>query len=257
MTDSSGFQRRFGGIARLYGEEALARFRNAHCCIAGVGGVGSWVVEALARSGIGKLTLIDMDHVAASNINRQLPALTDTIGKAKVRALAQRVAQINPDCVVHEVEEFVSADDPGRHLSQDMDFVFDCVDSFRVKAALIAWCKSHKLAVITVGGAGGKLNPLNVRLADLSRTDQDPLLAKTRKQLRQKHGFPRNLKRRFDVPAVFSRENIIQPQGGNGVCGSHLNCAGLGSVTHVTATFGYVAVSKVLSRLLEIHQNKQ
>ena len=247
----SGYQRRFGGIARLYGADALVRFQRAHCCIAGVGGVGSWVVEALARSGIGELTLIDMDHVAESNINRQLPALTETIGKAKVRALAERVAQINPDCVVHAVEDFVSADDAGKYISSDMDFVFDCIDSFRVKAALIAWCKRNKTPVITVGGAGGKTNPLNIRLADLSRTDQDPLLAKTRKELRQKYGFPRNLKRRFDVPAVFSQENIVQPQGAEAVCGNHLNCGGLGSVTHVTAVFAYVAVSKALSKLLD------
>jgi len=251
MMDSSDFQRRFGGIARLYGADALARFQRAHCCVAGVGGVGSWVVEALARSGIGELTLIDMDHVAESNINRQLPALTDTIGKAKVAALAERVAKINPASVVHTVEDFVSAEDAGKYISSGMDFVFDCIDSFRIKAALIACCKRNKISVITIGGAGGKIDPLNIRLADLSRTDQDPLLAKTRKELRQNYGFPRNLKRRFDVPAVFSRENIIQPQGVEAACENHLNCGGLGSVTHVTAVFGYVAVSKVLSRLSE------
>lgn len=258
MTDGSEHRRRFGGIARLYGDRALRRFSRSHCCVAGVGGVGSWVVEALARSGIGELTLIDMDHVAESNINRQLPAVTETIGKAKVLALAERVAQINANCVVHTFEDFISADEAGKYITGDMDFVFDCIDSFRIKAALIAWCKCNKIPVITVGGAGGKLDPLNIRLADLSRTDQDPLLAKTRKELRQKYHFPRNLKRRFDVPAVFSQENIIQPQStemrsspDERVSASHLNCAGLGSVTHVTATFGYVAVSKVLMRLAQ------
>lgn len=249
------YQRRFGGIARLYGEAGLAAFGRAHVCVVGVGGVGSWVVEALARSAVGELTLIDLDHVAESNTNRQLPALEGNYGKAKVRALEERILAINPDCRVHCVEEFVTVDNPGELLSPGMDCVMDCIDSFRIKAALIAHCRRNRIDCITVGGAGGQTDPGKIRIADLSRTEHDPLLAKTRKLLRTDYGFSRNLKRRFSVPAVYSAEQP-RPLGREAGCElgtasptTGLNCAGFGAAMHVTASFGLFAVGHVLDRL--------
>jgi tRNA A37 threonylcarbamoyladenosine dehydratase len=248
-------ERRVGGISRLYGEAALGRFLQSHVCVVGVGGVGSWVVEALARSAVGRLTLIDLDHVAESNTNRQLPALEGSYGKAKVQALAERVRAINPVCQVDCVEDFVTADNLAELISPQMDWVMDCIDSFRVKAALLAHCRRNKIRCITVGGAGGQTDPTLIRVADLSRTEHDPLLAKTRKELRSRFNFSRNPKRRFDVPAVYSTEQPRQPARG-AVCDldeapgvSGLNCAGFGAAMHVTASFGLVAVGVVLQRL--------
>ncbi|MDJ0807681.1 MAG: tRNA cyclic N6-threonylcarbamoyladenosine(37) synthase TcdA [Gammaproteobacteria bacterium] len=250
------FQRRFGGIARLYGDPALEKFAKAHIGIVGIGGVGSWAVEALTRSGIGALTLYDLDHIAESNVNRQLPALDGEFGRAKVKAMAARMRLINPTCRIDAVEAFIEADTLSWITERGFDFVIDCIDSFRIKAAMIAHCRRHKIAIITVGGAGGQQDPTRVRLADLSRTEQDPLLSKTRKLLRGDYGFTRNPKRRFDIPAVYSTEQQVYPTLSGAVCldkptaveGS-LNCGGYGSAMTVTATFGMVAVAHVLGRL--------
>ncbi|MGD2118922.1 MAG: tRNA cyclic N6-threonylcarbamoyladenosine(37) synthase TcdA [Chromatiales bacterium] len=248
--------RRFGGIARLYGNSALQRFSQASVCVIGVGGVGSWAVEALARSGIGRLQLIDMDHVAESNINRQLPALESTLGQSKIGALAERIAQINPDCRVELIDDFISADNLDDYLAPAPDFVLDCIDSFRTKAALISYCKRHKIALVTTGGAGGQIDPGRIRLTDLARSQQDPLLAKTRSQLRQQYGFSRNLKKTFGVPCVWSDEPISAPAATDDSCdlqsavaNSSLNCGGLGSSMAVTASFGLFAASHVLNKL--------
>lgn len=239
--------RRFGGIIRLYGEAAFTRFSHAHIAVIGVGGVGSWAVEALARSGIGTLTLIDLDNVAESNINRQLAALSSTIGKAKVDVLAERCLDINPTITIHCIEDFVERENLAELITPHFDYVLDCIDSFRIKAALAAHCKRHKIKLITVGGAGGQIDPTKIRLSDLSKTLQDPLLARMRKELRQHYHFPQNPKRRFDVPAVWSEEAIKIPQNGP-AC--DLSCAGgIGSITTVTASFAFVAVSHVLSKL--------
>ncbi len=249
-------ERRFGGIARLYGEASLGLFSRASVCVVGVGGVGSWAAEALARSGIGNITLIDLDHVAESNMNRQIQALEQTLGQAKVVALAERIGEINPACRVEPVEAFIDDTNlsdllPGRH-----DYVLDCIDAYRTKGALIAHCRRGRQRLVTVGGAGGQVDPLQIRLADLSRAVHDPLLAKTRKLLRREYGFPRNPKRRFDVPCVFSMEQQRYPSGDGSVCRQKpdvslqgLNCGGYGAVMTVTATFGLVAVSHVLQRL--------
>jgi len=251
------YTRRFGGVARLYGELALGKFRNAHLCVVGIGGVGSWVAEALARTGVGTITLIDLDNVAESNVNRQIHALSDTLGKAKVDAMAERISGINPECKIYRIEDFVELDDIGRFLHVDYDFVFDCIDTYKTKAGLIAHCKRNKIKLITIGGAGGQIDPLLIRLADLSRTQHDPLLAKTRKLLRKEYNFSRNLKRRFDVPCVYSDEQQVYPNGAGEVChtrpedvgGAGLHCGGFGSATTVTCTFGMVAVSHVLKQL--------
>ncbi len=239
--------RRFGGIIRIYGEAAFARFTQAHICVIGVGGVGSWAVEALARSGIGQLTLIDLDNVAESNINRQLPALSSTIGCAKVTVLQERCLEINPACQVQLIEDFVEKETVAELITPQFDYVLDCIDNFRIKAALAAHCRRHKIRLITLGGAGGQQDPTKIRLSDLSRTLQDPLLARVRKELRQHYGFSQNPKRRFDIPAVWSEEAMKLPANGP-AC--DLSCAGgIGSVMTVTASFALVAVSHVLNKL--------
>lgn len=251
------YERRFGGIARLYGDAALARFQQARVCVVGVGGVGSWVVEALARSAVGHITMIDLDNIAESNVNRQLHALTDTLGKAKVTALYERIMQINPLCKVTEVEEFVTVDNVAQMIGNNQfDYVIDAIDDVRAKVAMIAYCREHKIPMITIGSAGGQIDPTQIQVRDLSKTEQEPLLAKVRKLLRQDHGFPRGTKNNFHIDAVFSTEPLRYPEADNcevtsdqGVTG--LNCAGFGSATVVTASFGLVAAAHALKKLAE------
>lgn len=230
-------------------------------CVIGVGGVGSWVAEALARSAIGRITLIDLDNVAESNINRQIHALTDTLGKAKVTALAERIAQINPFCRVTEIEDFVTADNLDQMIgSRHFDYVVDAIDNVRAKTALIAYCRERNIKLITIGAAGGQTDPTRIEVRDLCRTEQEPLLAKVRKRLRAEYGFPRGTKNKFGIDAVFSTEPLRMPDTeaacaldaeGNqsGVTG--LNCAGFGSSMAVTASFGLVAAAKVLRKLAD------
>ena len=249
------FERRFGGIARLYGAPALARFRASHVCVVGVGGVGSWVAEALARSAIGHITMIDLDNVAESNVNRQIHALTETIGQAKVTALAERIAQINPFCRVTQIEDFITPDNLDEMVGlRRYDYVIDAIDDARAKTALIAYCRANAVPLITIGGAGGQVDPTKIEVRDLCRTEQEPLLAKVRKRLRNEHGFPRGTKNKFGIDAVFSTEPLRQPDSGEacevdapGVTG--LNCAGFGSAMVVTASFGLVAAAQVLQKL--------
>jgi len=250
----ANFERRFGGVARVYGAPALARFQQAHVCVVGVGGVGSWAVEALARSAIGSITLIDLDHVAESNINRQIQALTPTLGMAKISALQQRILQINPACRVTEIEEFLGAANLAELIGANrFDYVIDAIDDTRAKTALIAHCRAHGVRVVTIGGAGGQIDPGRIEVRDLARTEQEPLLAKVRKLLRTQHGFPRSVKEKFGIDAVFSMEPLRLPDAaqeqGTGVTG--LNCAGFGSSVVVTASFGLRAAGLVLARLAE------
>ena len=259
--DSIDFERRFGGVARLYGATALERFKNAHVCVVGVGGVGSWVVEALARSAIGRLTLIDLDNVAESNINRQIQATSETLGKAKVSALAERIAQINPYCKVREVEDFVTPENLDEMIgAHQFDYVIDAIDSVKAKTALIAYCRQHAIPLITIGAAGGQTDPCKIEIRDLSRTEQEPLLALVRKRLRQNYGFPRGSKSKFGIDAVFSMEALTMPEtaevcevdaaAATGVAGvTGLNCAGFGSSIVVTASFGLAAAAQVLRHL--------
>jgi tRNA A37 threonylcarbamoyladenosine dehydratase len=254
------FARRFGGIERLYGGPALARFRRAHVCVVGVGGVGSWAVEALARSAIGHLTLIDLDNVAESNINRQIQALTDTIGQAKITALAERIAQINPYCEVTQIEDFITPDNLEQMIGTlDVDYIIDAIDSVKAKTALIAFCRARKIALITIGGAGGQVDPTRIDVRDLSKTEQEPLLAKVRKRLRSHYGFPRGIKNKFNVDAVFSMEPLRFPlddascslDGDERSSVTGLNCAGFGSSMVVTASFGMVAAAHLLRKLAD------
>ncbi len=253
-------QRRFAGVDRVYGERAKNNFCKAHVCVIGLGGVGSWAVEALARSAIGQLTLIDLDNVAISNINRQIHALDETIGMPKIHAMHERVNAINPDCKVNPVEDFLTLENVGNLAKPDFDFIVDCIDNFRVKAALAAHCKGNKIKLILTGGAGGQINPQHIKIADLSRTEHDPLLAKVRKLLRQDYGFSRNLKRRFAIPCVYSNEQLRYPTEHGEITfdksisesTTGLNCAqGFGSAVTVTASFGLFTASYVLQKLAQ------
>ncbi|MGO4379140.1 tRNA cyclic N6-threonylcarbamoyladenosine(37) synthase TcdA [Pseudoduganella sp. RAF53_2] len=257
------FERRFGGIARLYGDKALARFRAAHICVIGVGGVGSWIVEALARSAVGRLTLIDLDNVAESNINRQIQALTSTVGMAKITALAERIAQINPYCVVEQIEDFVTPDNLDEMIgSHDYDYVIDAMDSAKAKTALVHYCRTKSIPLIVIGSAGGQTDPTRIEVRDLSKTEQEPLLKKVRRRLRSQYNYPPNSKNKLNVDAVFSMEPLKFPETGE-VCSvdgddripttsiTGINCAGFGSAMVVTATFGMVAAGHLLRKLAE------
>jgi tRNA A37 threonylcarbamoyladenosine dehydratase len=255
--------RRFGGIARLYGPQALEAFERAHVAVIGIGGVGSWAAEALARSAIGRLTLIDLDNVAESNTNRQVHALDGNYGKAKVGAMAERIALIDPACRVEQVEDFVEPANFDTVLGGGFDFVIDAIDSVRTKTALIAWCVARGQRLITVGGAGGQFDPTRIRIDDLALTIQDPLLSKVRGQLRKLHGFPRGPKAKFKVSAVYSDEPLLYPDApaysiepGEPAAPDYggpvgLNCAGFGSSVCVTASFGFAAVAHVLRVLMK------
>ena len=258
VTPSSTMDRRFGGLDRLYGVTGAASIRAAHVVVVGVGGVGSWTVEALARSGVGRLTLIDLDNVAESNINRQIHALDDTVGMAKVEAMRQRIAHINSDCVVTCIEDFVEPGNwPGILNSVDVDAVIDACDQVKAKTAMAAWAIKHKVLFITVGAAGGKRLAHKVDIDDLSNTSHDPLLAKLRYNLRREHGAAREGKK-IGVACVFSREAVAPPDASCDVQGDgSLNCSGYGSVVSVTATFGQCAASwvfdQISSRVLPKH----
>lgn len=246
----SDTDRRFGGLDRLYGVGGAARIRASHVVVVGVGGVGSWTVEALARSGVGRLTLIDLDHIAESNINRQIHALDDTVGMAKVQAMRQRIAHINPDCVVNCIEDFVEpANWPHILNGVNMDAVIDACDQIKAKTAMAAWALKQRALFITVGAAGGKRQAHQVDIEDLSNTTHDPLLAKLRYNLRREHGAARDGKK-MKLACVFSREAVAPPDPSCDVQGDGtLNCSGYGSVVSVTATFGQCAAGWVLDQI--------
>jgi tRNA A37 threonylcarbamoyladenosine dehydratase len=246
-------ERRFGGLARLYGVAGAERIRAAHVVVVGVGGVGSWTAEALARSGVGALTLIDFDNIAESNVNRQIHALTDTLGQAKVEALRERIAQINPECAVTCIEEFVDAENWLRLMPQNADAVIDACDQIKAKALMAAWAREqagpHKALFITVGAAGGKRQAHLVNVEDLSKVTHDPLLAQLRYRLRKHHDAPRDGKK-MNVACVYSKEAVQGPDASCDVEGDgSLNCSGYGSVVSVTATFGLVAAGWVLNEI--------
>jgi len=248
--DAPDLQRRFAGLARLYGAAGAGRIRAAHVAVVGIGGVGSWAAEALARSGVAALTLIDLDHVAESNINRQVHALTATLGQAKVDAMAERIAQIHPGCAVRRVDDFAQPDNWPQLLEIPVHAVIDACDQVRAKTALAAWALRTGARFITVGAAGGKQQAERVEVDDLVRVTHDPLLAKLRYALRRHHGAPRD-ERPMGVTCVFSRESVAPPDASCavGTGDGTLNCHGYGSSVAVTASFGLCAAGWVL-RLL-------
>lgn len=245
-------ERRFGGLVRLYGVAAAQRIRAAHVAVVGVGGVGSWAVEALARSGVGRLTLIDLDHVAESNINRQIHALEATLGQAKVLAMRDRIAQINPDCQVQGIEAFVEPGNWPALLPPGVDAVIDACDQVRAKTAMAAWALKRKIVFISAGAGGGKRLAHAVDIEDLGRVTHDPLLAQLRYRLRKEHGAARE-GRKMGVTCVFSREAVSGPDASCAVEGDgSLNCSGYGSQVAVTATFGQCAAGWVLNEIVKL-----
>jgi tRNA threonylcarbamoyladenosine dehydratase len=255
----SDFETRFGGIARLYGQSGLERLRAAHVCVVGIGGVGTWSAEALARSGIGALTLVDLDEVCASNINRQLHALTDTVGRAKVEVMTERIRAINPDCRVIAEQKFFNEQSAAELLAPKFDFVLDAIDSVTNKVLLLANCRPKNLAVVACGGAGGRRDGTLVRTADLAKVSHDRLLAEVRKKLRKVFQFPADGST-MGVECVFSAEASVFAQPDGSVCenraptedGTRLNCnGGLGSATFVTGAFGFAAAGIIVRRIAE------
>jgi tRNA A37 threonylcarbamoyladenosine dehydratase len=251
------YAQRFGGIGRLYGAAGLERLRNAHVAIVGVGGVGSWTVEALARSGVGAMTLIDLDDVCITNVNRQLPAHDGNIGRPKVDALADRVKLINPGCRVAHTSQFFTASTAEELLAPDFDFVVDAIDKLSNKCLLIAKSRERGFQVITIGGAGGKRDGTQVRVRDLAHTEQDELLRQVRRKLRRDYGFPRGERVDFGIPAVFSPEKPVFPWA-DGSCSAEaepgssltLDCAsGFGTATAVTGAFGFAAAGEIVRRI--------
>jgi tRNA threonylcarbamoyladenosine dehydratase len=255
VASSADLARRFGGLERLYGVAGARRIRAAHVVVIGIGGVGSWAAEALARSGVGTITLIDFDQVAESNINRQIHADSTSVGKAKVQAMRERMALINPDCQVHAIEEFATPENWPQLSAQNFDAVLDCCDQQKAKTVLAAWAlaqskqlKKKAPLFITVGAAGGKRRADGVQIADLANTTHDPLLADLRYRLRKQHGAARE--GRMGIACVFSKEAVAPPDPSCAVEGDgSLNCHGYGSVVTVTATFGLCAAGWVLDEL--------
>ena len=227
--------------------------RQSHVCVIGIGGVGSWAVEALARTGIGKITMIDMDDICVTNINRQIHAMTGTVAQLKTEAMKGRVEKINPECIVEIIDDFITPENIPEYLNRGYDYVLDAIDSVRTKAALIAYCKRNKIKLITTGGAGGQTDPSQIQIADLSKTIQDPLVARVRSLLRKEYNFSQNPKRKFGIDCVFSTQPLIFPKMGEGCeVSATMNCAnGFGAVTMVTATFGFFAVSRLVDKLLK------
>jgi tRNA threonylcarbamoyladenosine dehydratase len=255
----SDFETRFGGIAKLYGQASLKKLRAAHVCVVGIGGVGTWAVEALARSGIGALTLVDLDEVCVTNINRQSHALTETIGHAKVEVMAERIRAINPECRVTAETKFFNEQTADALLAPKFDFVLDAIDDVTNKILLLVQCRDKNLPVISCGGAGGRRELISVRLGDLSKASHDKLLSEVRRRLRKEHHFPAE-HRVMNLPCVYSVEKTVFPQSDGSIGetrakaeeGSRLNCdGGLGSATFVTGAFGFAAAGFIVQKLAE------
>ena len=232
--------RHFGGVTRLYGPVLRERFHNATVVVAGLGGVGSWAAEALARTAIGHLVLVDFDHIAPSNTNRQLHALEGEYGKAKVEVMAKRIQKINPNIILTPWDAFLEPENLDTIIPANA-FVLDATDSVQTKIALAVWASKHERSLVMCGAAGGKSDPTSVRCDDLSRTEQDALLAKVRQGLRQDHGFSRNLKKKLGIRAIYSHE----PRAG--VATGGLACSGYGSTVMVTAACGLAAAAEILN----------
>lgn len=250
---------RFGGIGRLYGVKGLQAFRQTKVAVVGIGGVGSWVAEALARTGFEHITLIDLDDICVTNTNRQLHTLNSTIGHTKVEAIAKRVQEINPEANVRPLMDFLTLDNMNDLLSGH-DVVIDAIDSVKAKAGLIAWCKRNKVMIVTTGAAGGQIDPTQITIGDLNKTYNDPLAKRVRSLLRREYNYSRNTKRNYSVPCVYSTEQLRYPQPDGSVCQTKsfeggavkLDCSGgFGAATMVTASFGFAAVAYVAQKLAE------
>ena len=259
-TLSPEYLQRFGGIARLYGQAALAALANAHFAVIGLGGVGTWAAEALARSGVGELTLIELDDVCVTNTNRQSHALASQIGRSKNQVISERLRDINPDIRLHTIEDFIDQDNMTALIGKQHHVVIDAMDAAHIKARLVAYCSAIKTRLIVVGSSGGKRNPQLVRVDDLGRTESDPMLAKIRTHLYRHHHFASDKQRKFRVDAVYSTEQMVYPKPDGSVCmdkqvlqdGVKLDCAGgFGSSVMVTGSFGFLAANRAIERYLQ------
>jgi len=256
---SKAWQQRFTGISRLYGAEAINCLAKAHMVVAGLGGVGTWAAEALARSGVGHLTLFDLDDVCITNTNRQIHALSNTYGHSKVQVLSERLRLINPEITITPIETFLSLTNIPELIQPEHDFVIDAIDMAHTKSGLIAYCLARKIRMVTVGSAGGKLDPSQVTWSDLAKTESDPLLAKIRYDLYRTYRFARDSNRRFRVDAIYSTEPIhfLHTDGSVSckkpkIVSGQLDCSGgsMGSCTMVTGSFGFLAASRAIARYL-------
>ena len=238
---------RFGGLARLYGADGLHRLLKSRVCVVGIGGVGSWAAEALARSAVGDITLVDLDDVCLSNVNRQLHALEGAMGRPKVEVMAERIRAIHPGCSVTRVADFFSESTAEEILREGFDFVCDAIDQVANKCLLIARCRQKEIPIICAGGAGGRRDPAAMQVADLARTSHDGLLQKVRKKLRDDYSFPRDPKAPFGVPCVFSAEPAAVPASG---CAGRITCDnGYGTAGFVTGAMGLVAASRIVTSI--------
>ena len=248
MTEKAvDLDRRFGGIIRLYGKKKFQLIQNYHVCVIGIGGVGSWVAESLARHGVGKITLIDMDHIAESNINRQIHALDSTIGESKIQAMKNRIIDINPMCQVKCIDDFLEESNIERYISSQFNYVVDAIDQSSVKINLAEHCQANNLALLMIGGAGGRTDPSRIKILDLSKTYGDPLLTNIRKYFNKKN---KGLRSVYEIPTIFSDEPIIKSDS----CGTDesergLNCDGYGSSQNITASMAFFAVAYVFSKI--------
>lgn len=259
-TLSDSYQQRFGGIARLYGQDALVALSQAHFVVIGLGGVGSWAAEALARSGVGKITLIEMDEVCTTNTNRQSHALVSTVGKSKNRIITERLRDINPEIKIESAEDFLDEKNMHQLITSEHHVVIDAIDAAHIKARLVAYCLAIKVRLVVVGSSGGKTDLQQIKVADLGHTENDAMLAKIRTQLYRHHNFSRDPNRKFRVDAVYSTEQMVYPKPDGSVCmskqflqdGVKLDCAGgFGSSVMVTGTFGFLAATKAIERYLQ------
>lgn len=252
---------RFGGTQRLYGIKQTQQLAQSHFIVVGIGGVGSWAAESLARTAVGEITLIDLDDICVSNTNRQIHALTQSVGQLKVEAMAQRIQSVNPECKVNAIADFITVDNLMELIGQSCDGVIDAIDSLKPKTALINYCKRNKVRLVTTGGAGGQVDPTKIKVDDLSRTVHDPLAARVRSVLRKQYGFPAADKGKFSVDCVYSTEQLVYPQSDGSVCASkpsggastRLDCAGgFGASMMVTASFGMIATAHLINKFLAV-----
>lgn len=241
---------RFDGVKRIYSDNSFEKLANFHIAVFGIGGVGSWSAESLARSGVGKITLVDLDDICISNTNRQIHALEGNYGKLKVQVMKERIMQINPECEVNCIEDFFSETTKDEILSNDFDYVIDAIDSIKSKCILINACKRRKINIITTGGAGGKFDPRYIMIKDLGRSYNDSLTQLVRNNLRRFYGLRKNKNGKYNIPCIFSPEFRTEPENSCDV--KNLNCQnGYGSLSHITGIFGFMAAGYAVNHLLE------
>ncbi len=252
---SQSYQHRFGGLIRLYGTQACHKLLHSHILVVGIGGVGSWIAEALVRSGIGKITLVDLDEICVTNTNRQIHTNCETIGKSKTAIMAKRLKEINPELIVNCIEDFLGKDNIAEYITAEFSLVFDAIDDAIDKTEIIAYCKKNNYPIITIGSSGGKKDPSKITYGDLTKTPGDPMFLKIRNNLRRKHGFSRDTEQKFDVEAIYSTEPMTYPDNKGETssskafieAGEKLDCgSGYGASTMITASFGLLAASRAI-----------